>query len=272
MFTGGHLIKNGLGPLIIDLVKRGILTLVAGNAATAIHDFELALIGQTSECVPDALSDGKFGMAYEFAYINSALSLGNKYNLGFGESLEKMICDEDFRRDVLSLVSRDSSIRNFSHPEISVLATCYSNNIPMTVHAGIGVDVFDQHPTFNGQSKGGCSGRDFLIYVNEIMKLTDGGFIINIGSAVQGPEVLLKAVSMAANVGKQPNNIICADVDLRTFKPEQMCDDSSIGYYYRDQKSIVTRVPQAFNGTGLYVQGDQKQTVPLLYKMIVELV
>ena len=106
LFTGAHLIKNGLGPLLVDLVERGAVTLVAGNGATAIHDFELALVGETSENVPAALDKGQFGMAYEFAYINMALSVGNQQKLGYGESLGRMICDEKFRRAVLSLVAQ----------------------------------------------------------------------------------------------------------------------------------------------------------------------
>ncbi len=128
----------------------------------------------------------------------------------------------------------------------------------------------DQHPSFDGQAKGGCSGRDFLIYTNEIAKLTNGGVLLNIGSAVTGPEVLLKAVSMAANTGNVPNNIINADFDLRDRQPGATNDESSQGYYFRDQKSIVTRIPRAFNGKGFYIQGNQKQTFPLLYKKIVE--
>ena len=269
-FSGAHLIKNGLGPLLVDLVNRGLVTLVAGNGATAIHDFELALIGETSECVPDALGKGWFGMSYEFAYINAALSVGNEQKLGYGESLGKMICDPDFRSQVLSLVARDNSPRDFAYPEISVIAACYKNDVPLTIHAGIGTDVIDQHPSFDGQAKGGCSGRDFLIYADEITKLTDGGVLLNIGSAVTGPEVLLKALSMAANTGSIPNNIITADFDLRCYDPDAMSDESSQGYYYRDQKSIVTRIPQAFAGKGFYIQGNQKQTFPLLYKGISE--
>ncbi len=270
IFTGAHLIKNGLGPLLADLVRRGLVTLVAGNGATAIHDFELALIGQTSENVPDALGKGKFGMAYEFAYINCALSIGNKYKLGCGESLGRMMCDEDFRNEVLALVGEVNSPPSFCCPLTSVLSTCYENEVPFTVHVGIGTDVTDQHPSFDGQAKGGCSGRDFLIYTNEIAKFTDGGVLLNIGSAVTGPEVLLKAISMAANTGNVPNNIITADFDLRDHEPEAMSDESSEGYYFRDQKSIVTRIPQAFAGEGFYIQGNQKQTFLLLYKKIIE--
>ena len=270
LFTGAHLIKNGLGPLLADLVRHGLVTLVAGNCATAIHDFELALIGQTSENVPDALGKGRFGMAYEFAYINYALSVGNKYKLGCGESLGRMMCDEDFRNEVLALTGRVNSALSFVCPLASVLSACYENEVPFTVHVGIGTDVTDQHPSFDGQAKGGCSGRDFLIYTNEISKLTEGGVLLNIGSAVTGPEVLLKAVSMAANTGNVPNNIITADFDLRDQQPEAMSDESSEGYYFRDQKSVVTRIPQAFAGKGFYIQGNQKQTFPLLYKKIIE--
>lgn len=270
LFAGAHLIKNGLGLLLGDLVNRGAVTLVAGNAATAIHDFELALIGQTSENVPEALGGGRFGMAGEFAYINTALSLGDELKLGFGESLGRMICEEAFAEKVFASTAKGDWVRGFAHPQVSVLAACYRNDIPFTVHAGVGTDVIDQHPSFDGRAKGGCSGRDFLIYTNEIAALAGGGVILNIGSAVTGPEVLLKAVSMAANSGSGAKDIITADFDIREHSPGAMTDESAAGYYFRDQKSIVTRIPQAFGGRGYYVQGNQKQTFVLLYKMIVE--
>ena len=270
LFTGAHLIKNGLGPLLADLVERKLVTLVAGNAATSIHDFELALVGQTSENVPSALGEGQFGMAYEFAYINTALSVGNEQKLGYGESLGRFICDGAFRDLVLATAARADSPGGCAHPEVSVLAACHRNAIPFTVHAGIGTDVIDQHPSFDGQAKGGCSGRDFLIYANETTRLTDGGVVLNIGSAVTGPEVLLKAVSMAANVGRVPRDIVTADFDLRRHEPQEMTDEAAQCYYFRDQKSVVTRIPQAFGGQGFYVQGDQKQTFPLLYGTILQ--
>lgn len=270
LFTGAHLIKNGLGLLLADLVRRRLVSLVAGNGATAIHDFELALIGQTSENVPDALGKGRFGMAYEFAYFNYALSVGDQYKLGCGESLGRMICDEEFRDQVFVLAAKENVSKSFAHPEVSVLAVCYESTVPFTVHVGIGTDVIDQHPSFDGQAKGGCSGRDFLIYTQEISRLTEGGVVLNIGSAVTGPEVLLKAVSMAANAGNVPKNIITADFDLRYHDPRAMNDESGQGYYYRDQKSVVTRIPQAFMGKGYYVQGNQKQTFSLLYRKMIE--
>lgn len=269
-FTGAHLIKNGLGPLLVELVNRRVVSLVAGNVATAIHDFELALIGQTSENVPNALGKGRFGMAREFAYINAAMSLGDEEGLGLGESLGRTICDEAFRKKVFAKAAIDGGPRSFEHSEVSVLAACYKNDIPFTVHAGIGTDVTDQHPSFDGRAKGGCSGRDFLIYTSEITRLTAGGVILNVGSAVTGPEVFLKAVSMAANTGSVPKNIVTADFDIREYRPDEMADESSAGYYCRDQKSVVARIPQAFEGKSFYVQGNQKQTFPLLFKMIVE--
>jgi len=210
-------------------------------------------------------------MAYEFAYINEALALGNERRLGYGESLGRMICDGEFRADVLSKAARDGSPREFLHPDTSLLAACYSADLPFTVHAGIGVDVMDQHASFDGKAKGGCSGRDFLIYAETVAGLADGGVVLNVGSAVQGPEVLLKAASMAANVDRAPRGITAADFDIREYRPADMADETASGYYWRDQKSIVTRVPEAFGGTGLYVCGDQKDTIPLLYRKILEL-
>lgn len=272
LFTGAHLIKNGLGRLLIEIINRGLITLIAGNGATAIHDFELALFGETSEYVPQALEKGQFGMAYEFCYQNAAIQLGNKYKLGYGESLGKMICDQSFREEILEIAGNENSHAKFLHPESSVLAACYEKNIPFTVHVGIGTDVIDQHKSFDGCAKGGCSGRDFLIYTEEVTKLTHGGVVLNIGSAVTGPEVFLKAASMAANIGRVPNSIVTADFDVKDYEPSHMTDESKQNYYFRDHKSVVTRIPQAFNGKGFYIQGNQKLTVPLLYKAIIEMI
>jgi hypothetical protein len=269
LFTGAHLIKNGLGRVVIDLVRRGTITLVGGNGATAIHDFELAMIGETSEHVPQALEKGQFGMAQEFACHNVALSIGNRHQLGYGETLGKTICDASFRREVFALAADERAPVSFRHPEISVLAACYEQGVPFTVHAGIGTDVTDQHPSFNGEAKGGVSARDFLVFVDEVAKMTRGGVVLNVGSAVTGPEVLLKAVSMASNAGKPPNSLITADFDLRARQP-QNTDESKEGYYYRDQKSVVSRIPASFHGKGYYIQGNQKTTIPLLYQKIME--
>ncbi len=270
LFTGAHLIKNGLGRLLGDLVRRDLLTIVSGNAATSIHDFELGLIGETSEYVPQALEKGQFGMAFEFNYINAALILGNRYRLGYGESIGRMICDGNFRKEAANIIGLENTSIEFSHPELSVQAVCYENKIPFTIHAGIGTDVIDQHAFFDGQAKGGCSGRDFLIYTSEVSRLSEGGVILNVGSAVTGPEVFLKAASMAGNIGQVPNKIITANFDLRPFSPDTFADESAAPYYYRDQKSIVNRIPQAFGGKGYYIGGNQKHSIPLLYKELIK--
>lgn len=271
-FTGAHLVKNGLSKLLGTMVKKGLFTMVSGNAATSIHDFELGLIGETSEYVPQALEKGQFGMAFEFNFINAALIIGNRSKLGYGESIGKLITDHSFREEVESLLKLEKGSISFQFPDISLQAICYNENIPFTVHAGMGTDVIDQHYYFDGEAKGGCSGRDFLIYTNEIAGFENGGVLLNVGSAVTGPEVFLKAASMAGNIGKIPKKIITADFDLRPFKPEHITNESKVGYYYRDQKSIVTRVPEAYGGKGYYIEGNQKQTIPLLFEKLNELI
>jgi hypothetical protein len=268
LFTGGHLVKNGLGPIIIDLVGRNILTMISGNGSVSIHDFELALMGETSEFVPHALEKGQFGMAFEMNYINAALIVGNNREMGYGESIGKLIRDAAFRKEVAKVLDIDHTAIHFKHPEISIAAACFKENIPFTVHAGIGTDVIDQHFWFDGSAKGGCSGRDFLIFTHESSKLVNGGVFLNVGSAVTGPEVFLKAASMIGNTGDVPANIIAADFDIRPYKPESMDDESSPGYYFRDQKSIVTRIPRAYAGKGFYIEGNQLLTIPLLYQEI----
>ena len=271
LFTGGHLVKNGLNRLVVDLIHKGLFTIVSGNGATSIHDFELALMGETSEYVPQALEKGEFGMAYEFNFINAALSVGNKKKLGYGESIGKMICKKKFREKVAGYLGIKEEMIEFRHPELSIAAACYIEKIPFTVHVGIGTDVLDQHSWFDGCAKGGCSGRDFLIYTQEVAKLMKGGVILNIGSAVTGPEVFLKAASMAGNVQLTPTDILTANFDLRQYKPETATNESSVGYYFRDQKSIVTRIPQAYGGKGFYIEGNQILTIPYLYQQLIQL-
>jgi hypothetical protein len=270
LFTGAHLVKNGLSPLIGDLVKRNAFTIISGNGATSIHDFELGLLGETSEYVPAALEKGEFGMAYEFNYINAALSVGNSKSLGYGESVGRVINDKEFREEVAHLLDNGDNIE-FKYPELSLQSICDKENVPFTVHVGIGTDVLDQHAYFDGRAKGGCSGRDFMIYTDMVGKLKNGGVILNVGSAVTGPEVFLKAASMTGNVGLVPNNIVTANFDIRPYNPETATNETTAGYYFRDQKSIVTRIPDAYGGEGHYIEGNQLDTIPMLYKKLDEL-
>jgi len=269
LFTGAHVLKNGFGPLIIDWMRRGVITLYAVNTAGTIHDFELALIGETSEHVPNVLGRGEFGMAYEFCYINEAIREGNRRALGYGESLSRMIADDEFRETVLARVWRAGAPRAFAHPEISVLNASAESGVPVTAHAVIGGDVIDQHPSFDGEAKGGTSARDFLIFVEHIRGFRQGGVLINMGSAVIGPEVFLKSVSMVCNAGDVlSSNLVTADFDIRPYQPQAMTDERHFGYYFRDQKSVVTRIPQAFGGRGYYAQGDQLVTFPELFRQV----
>jgi len=277
VFTGAHSIKNGLSPIYIDLMKRGIITHIATNGAGTIHDFEIAALGETSEDVRGVLGSGDFGMAFETCMIlNQTYIEGNRQKLGYGESLGRLYNDWSFRRKVLTEVFDTVADKSgymipekFNFLDYSIMASAYKYNVPATVHVSIGTDVNDQHVNFDGAAKGGASGRDFLIYTQTVSQLTGGGVVLNIGSAVTGPEVLLKAVSMVTNKGFKPDKIICADFDIRPSGSDGgVYDESKYYYYFRDQKSVVTRIPKVFNGSGFYIEGDQKQTITGLYQNV----
>lgn len=259
LLTGAHLIKNGFGPLILDLVRRDLLTLVGMNAAGMIHDFELALVGRTSEDVPKSLPIGEFGFAEQTGrLINAALTHGEKLKVGAGEAIARLILGEAFPDRV-----------EFPHRELSLIAGGFERGVPVTMHASIGTDIIDQFANWDPAAKGGCSGRDFAIFCAEVEKMTAGGVYLNIGSAVMGPEVFLKACSMCANVGRSPKDIVTASFDFREADAADANDERRAGYYYRDIKSVVVRIPQSFGGRGYYVQGDHLATVPALYQALV---
>ncbi len=256
---GAHFLKNGLSPLLLHLMRRGIITHVAGNGALAIHDFELALIGETSENVPGALGKGLFGMARETGRLmNLCINHGYSLKLGLGESLGRFINGEAFPEKA-----------DFRFPELSVFRLGYELNIPVTAHVSIGCDIIHQHPEFDGCATGGCSAIDFSIFAHAVGELYGGGVILNIGSAVTGPEILLKAISMNANIGKCPQNIVTADFDMRVA-PAHQENESIPSYYFRDIKSIVGRIPRVARGTGYLIEGNHKDTLPLFYQLISE--
>ncbi len=256
LMTGAHIIKLGFSPLVIDLIERSVITLLATQGAGTIHDFELALIGETSENVPRALPEGLFGMAYETGrYMNAALAEGNRLGIGYGEAMARTILGE---------LAPGGERVEFAHPDWSIVAAAYRKGIPVTVHATLGTDIIDQHPNFDGEAKGGCSGRDFGVFAAYVCELA-GGVVLNVGSAVTLPEVLLKAVSMAANIDRPPAGLITADFDLRPADPAHEADPSKPDYYFRDIKSVVVRIPRAFGGHGHYVQGNFIDTIPQLW-------
>ncbi len=278
VLCGAHPIKNGQAPILIDLIERGVVTSLSTNGAGVIHSLELALIGASSESVRDALPRGDFGMAFETgAYINHAVSLGWADGLGFGESMGRLFCDDGFRRRVLDRAFRDVNdagpyVRpddGFRYVDSCLLAAAWRKGIPLCVHASLGTDIIDQHPSHDPAAKGGASGADFLAFVQEMCRFTAGGVVLNIGTAVMGPEVVLKAVSMAANVGCTPDGLWTGDFDVRPFTFDDEARDEAAAYYYlRDQKSIATRVPKVFGGVGFYFQGLHAVTLPPLYQLI----
>lgn len=264
VFSGAHLIKNGLSPILNDLIKKKVITCIGTNGAFTIHDFELAFAGKTSENVPNALREGKFGFAEETnRYINSALIHGNELKLGYGEVMGRLIDGQPFPESLIC-----------EYPEISVLYNAYKSDIPCCVHCAIGGDIYQMTKYFDGEALGGCSGRDFWIFAKEISKLEKGGIVLLFGSAVIGAEAILKAFSMSANIGKYPKKhaLTTAVFDMREVNIEDVKinrkDKSS--YYFRDIKSIIVRIPESFCGKGYYIKGEFEKSLPALYKLLMD--
>jgi len=236
---GGHVIKCGLSPIIIDLMKRGILTGVAMNGSVSIHDFEIALIGETSEDVKNSIKDGSFGMAEETGKLmNEAITEGMKQAIGMGEALGKKI---------LKI--------NAPYINYSILAAAIKLDIPVTIHVAIGTDIIHQHPKANGAAIGELSYIDFRIFTSIITDLGDGGVFVNIGSAVILPEVFLKALSIARNLGHPVFNFITANFDMIQ--------------HYRPTQNVVKR-PTIEGGKGYNITGHHELMIPLLYRAILE--
>lgn len=250
---GAHVIKSGLSRLIIEMLRRGIITHIAGNGAVAVHDLELAMIGATSEDVARSLEDGSFGMAEETsAYTHRALAEGAREGLGYGASLGRFIANHP---------------ELFPQREIGVLYQAYALGIPATIHATIGADIVHQHPAADFAILGAASGLDFRLFAGSVSQL-EGGVYLNFGSAVTGPEVFLKALTMARNLGFTVEKITTANFDLRPLPdPHAPISDREVDYYYRPRKNIVNR-PASLGGRGFHIQGDHKVTIPNLYRRL----
>ena len=245
---GAHVIKSGLSRYLIALMKDGFITHLAGNGACSIHDFELAYLGGTSEHVPTAIEDGSFGMWEETgAWMNEAIQKGAVKGLGYGESLGVYIDDNPDR---------------FPHKDICVAYQAYKLGVPATYHIALGTDIIHQHPTVDFGAIGATSGVDFKKLCTSVMDL-EGGVFMNFGSAVIGPEVFLKALSIARNLGHMTENIVTANFDLRASM------GGDVDYYYRPLKNIVSR-PVSKGGKGWHFSGDHKETIPALYNKIGE--
>ena len=255
-FMGAHVIKCGLSRYVIELMQRGFVTHVASNGAGSIHDFELAYLGGTSEHVPTAIEDGSFGMWEETgAWMNQAIKAGFAGGLGYGQSLAAYIAEH--RRD-------------FPHADDCVISRAHDLHVPATYHITIGTDIIHQHPKADFSALGGASGVDFAIFCASVAQL-EGGVFLNFGSAVTGPEVFLKALSIARNQGYSVKAITTANFDLIPLG-DYRCEVGSdhYEYYYRPRKNIINR-PTSLGGRGFYIQGDHRATIPALYARLTEL-
>ena len=257
---GAHVMRRGNSRYIIDLMERRVLTHVAANGACAIHDFELAFIGATLEDVERYIWDGKFGNWEETGrYLNEAIIRGHHDRIGFGEAIGRLI------------QSGECGIR-FPHREISTFAAAYRLGLPMTVHKGIGYDIIDQHPAADYAAMGYTTGEDFLRFAHSVSQL-EGGVFLNLGSAVMGPEVYLKGLSMARNIAAQRGDEIrhftTANFDLIDFPDfREEGSPTEAHYYHRPKKTILVRTVKD-GGESYHISGDFDRTVPQLYRLII---
>ena len=229
---GAHVIKVGLNPILIDLMERGVITSIALNGAGIVHDTEIAMAGRTSEEVGDVLGSGAFGAARETGeVVNEAINLGAKKGLGMGEALGDYLLAQDF-----------------PHNNVSLLASARRLNVPVTVHVAVGTDIVHIHPAADGAAIGQTSHQDFKIFCGMVADL-EGGAYLNIGSAVLLPEVFLKALTVARNLGHTVNNFTTANFDFIR--------------HYRPMTNVVNR-PTAGGGKSYNITGHHELMVPLL--------
>lgn len=205
---GGHVIKVGLGPVLIDLMRRGFVSGIAMNGAALIHDFEIALAGNTSEDVEAGLGDGEFGMAVETGeYINEIAKLSHRIRIGYGEAAGQYL---------------SSGIIDVKHADSSVLVAAYKHRIPVTIHLAIGTDIPHMHPTANGAALGDATHHDFRLFCALVQQMHPGGVYLNWGSAVLLPEIFLKAISVVRNLGVPLRPITTANFDfIQHYRPMQ---------------------------------------------------
>ena len=205
---GGHVIKVGLGPVLIDLMKRGFVSSIAMNGAALIHDFEIALSGNTSEDVEAGLGAGQFGMASETGeYINEFSKLAARLHIGYGEAAGQFL---------------NSGVLNVKYAHSSVLVAAYKQRIPVTIHLAIGTDIPHMHPAADGPCLGAATFLDFRLFCALVKQMHPGGIYLNWGSAVLLPEVFLKAVSVSRNLGVPLQPITTANFDfIQHYRPLQ---------------------------------------------------
>jgi hypothetical protein len=241
VMLGGHVVKTGLAPLLVDLMRRGVVTHVAMNGSAAIHDYEIARFGATSEDVAAGLRDGTFGMADETGgEMNRAFVDGMAHQRGMGESLARAL----------------DAHTELAHPKLSILLAARRHGVGTTVHAALGAEIIHQHPAANGAAIGDTSHRDFRRLAGALTSIDDGGVVLNLGSAVIMPEVFLKALTIARNLNEgKPQGFVTCDLDMQR--------------HYRPRVNVVQR-PTLHSGKGYEITGHHELMVPLLVWAVAE--
>ncbi len=235
---GGHVVKVGLGPVINDLMSAGFVSGIAMNGSAAIHDFEVALQGTTSEEVEDQIGEGRFGMARETgAYMNKAINAAAENGIGLGEGLGQFIN------------TGQVPAIEFQHRPSSILSEAYGRKIPVTVHVAIGTDIIHAHPQASGRALGEGTYHDFRLFCTMTRELDGGGVYINVGSAVVLPEVFLKAVSVVRNLGNRLEEFTTANLDFIQ--------------HYRPTQNVLKR-PTQNSGQSIALTGHHEIMVPLI--------
>lgn len=258
LIMGGHVIRAGVNRHIIDLMERGFIDHIAMNGACAIHDFELARIGATTESVERYIRTGEFGLWRETGELNDWATEAAQRELGLGENIGRRILETEFPQ-------RD----------LSILAAAYRLSVPATVHTGIGYDIVHEHPNCDGAAYGVASYRDFLIFTHSLDRL-EGGVILSFGSAIMAPEVYLKALSMVRNVAHQQDREIkhftTAVFDIwpihGDYRKELAKTDP--GYYFRPHKTMLVRTV-ADGGESFYFRGEHRATLPALRRALLDI-
>lgn len=252
---GAHVLRSGVQRYLIDLIQRGYVTCVAVNGACVIHDFELALIGATTESVATYIRDGRFGMWQETGGINDIVVQAAREDKGLGEAVGQAI-----------------ATGNFPYADDSLFAACARTDTLVTVHVSLGQDIIHQHANCDGAAIGKTSYLDFLRYAHAVENL-EGGVVMNFGSAVMAPEIFLKALAMARNVAATEGRdirgfttLVCDLQDLPTDISTE-APKKSAAYYFRPWKTMLVRTV-ADGGESYYVRGEHKRTLPALWTAI----
>jgi hypothetical protein len=257
LMMGAHVLRAGVNRQIIDLLERGAIDHIAMNGAGAIHDYELARVGATTESVARYIRSGEFGLWRETGELNDWIREAAAEALGLGENIGRRI-----------------ETSAFPHRDFSVLAAAWRLSVPVTVHPGIGYDIIHQHPNCDGASLGETALRDFLIFARSVERL-EGGVLLSFGSAVMAPEVYLKALAMARNVahqqGREIRHFATAVFDLVPIEGDihRERDKSDPAYYFRPYKTILVRTV-ADGGESFYFCGDHRATFPALRRAILK--